>query len=412
MRFSLLTLFCLNIVFVLFPVISPDRDPTGVDSWFFNEITLYGQLLSSVVTPLLVAGTIVLALCDGRRKPITPVLLYPAFVISLLMALSAAFAETVRFETLVMAVFFLLFNVYLSLLKNQQQAAETLLRIFKSYFIVWMMLPVSLMLVEPSTFDMFFTLTPIDVSYHGLANSRVGYGLWISVFILLIGRPRSGVELLLLVIALLTLLLSQSRAAIFGLLLSYTYAFLRDKGIRKPVMPKLILLSALCVSPLFLWETFGRDDALTFLSEDREIILSRFFAFIEHNWLFGFGGMYLVDIPEIGKIDVPAHNFLVQTVANYGVLALGAFLIYLGCIFRFVKSSKARMLLIFLFVYSMNQPVQGTGNFFNPITLAYLLIALSVDNLHRMPARAALRGPSHPSPVARNWPRPQRLDSA
>ena len=412
MRFSLLTLFCLNIVFVLFPVISPDRDPTGVNSWFFNEITLYGQLLSSVLTPLLVAATFVVALFDGRRKPISAELLFPAFVICLLMALSAAFAETVRFETLVMALFFLLFNIYLALMKDQRLASETLIRFFKTYFTVWMMAPVGLMLVDPSTFDMFFTLTPIDVSYHGLANSRVGYGLWISVFIFLMGKPRSGVQWFLVVVAVLTLLLSQSRAAIFGLLLSYAYGFLRDRDVRKPVLPKLMLLSLLCIAPLFLWATFGRDDALTFLSEDRGIILSRFFAFIERNWLFGFGGMYLVDIPEIGKIDVPAHNYLIQTVANYGVLALGAFLVYFVYIFRFVKSSKARMLLVFLFVYSMNQPVQGTGNFFNPITLVYLLLTLSVDNLHRKTARSALRGPSAQSLGARNWPGRQRLESA
>jgi hypothetical protein len=412
MRFSLLTLFCLNIVFVLFPVISPDRDPTGVNSWFFNEVTLYGQLLSSVLTPLLVAGTIVVALFDGRRKPISAQLLFPAFVICLLMALSAAFAETVRFETLVMALFFLLFNVYLSLMKSQPQAADTLVQLFKAYFIVWMMAPVGLMLVDPSTFDMFFTLTTIDVSYHGLANSRVGYGLWISVFILLMGKPRSGIQWFLLVVAVLTLLLSQSRAAIFGLLLSYAYGFLRDRDVRKPALPKLILLAIVCLAPLFLWAMFGRDDALTFLSEDRGIILSRFFDFIERNWLLGFGGMYLVDIPEIGKIDVPAHNYLIQTVANYGVLALGAFLVYFVCIFRFVKSSRARMLLIFLFVYSMNQPVQGTGNFFNPITLVFFLLTLAVENLHRRRARSALGGTlGHPHGV-QNWPGPHQIEPA
>jgi O-Antigen ligase len=394
MRFSLPTLFCLNIVFVLFPVISPDRDPTGVNSWFFDEITLYGKLLSSVVTPLLVAGTIHVSLSATHRRSIPAELLFPSLLICLLMTLSTTFAETVRIETLFMALFFPLFNVYLVLAQHQPQGAEAVLRIFKAYFTVWLLAPIVAMAIEPALWDMFFTVTVIDFSYHGLTNSRVGYGLWIGVFILLLGKPASVFQKFLLVASVATLLLSQSRGALFGLLFSYLYGFVkgRDKG--KSVLPRLVLLAAVCLMPLFVWSVLGREDALTFLSLERATLLAKFLEFVERNWLLGFGGMYLVDIPEIDFYDVPAHNFLLQALANYGILTLAAFIVYFICIFGYVQSTRARMLLIFLFIYSMNQPVQGTGNFFNPITLLYFLIAFAVDTIERSAAASAIAGHS------------------
>ena len=412
MRLSLLTLFCLNLVLVLFPIIAPEWDATGANALFFNEVSLYGKILSSVLTPLLVAGTIGFALLDSRKRPIAGVLLFPSLVVCLLMTLSATFADTVRIETLFMGLFFVLFNIYLALLKENPRGAADVLRIFKAYFTIWLLAPIAAMLVDPSLVGTFFVVTPIDVSYHGLADSRVGFGLWVSVFIILLRRPNSRFEWFLMLVSVVTLLLSQSRAAIFGLLLSYSYAMLRARDGRQAVVLRLIALLALCLAPLLLWSIFGRDDALTLLSEDRGVILSRFFDFIETHWLLGNGGMYLVDIPEIDKIDVPAHNFLVQTVANYGVLTLAAFLAYFVCIFRIVRSTRARMLLIFLLVYSMSQPVQGTGNFFNPITLLFFLVAFAVDNIENKAPRSAVGPASDRAKGIRHWMHGQEPASA
>jgi len=402
MRLSLLTLFCLNIALVLFPVLSPEWDATGANAMFSEEISLYGKILSSVLTPLLVTGTILVALIDARKRAITAQVLLPSLVICVLMTLSTTFAETVRVETMFMGLFFVLFNLYLSLMKGQPEGADMVVRIFKAYFIVWLLAPLVAMAVDPSLVGMFIIVTPIDISYHGLTDSRVGFGLWVSAFIIVLGKPRTKFEWFLLTVSVLTLLLSQSRAAILGLLLSGSYALLRQRDARQSALGRLVALLALCLVPLLLWSIYGRDDALTVVSEDRGLILSRFFEFIERHWLLGHGGMYLVDIPEIDKIDVPAHNLLLQTIANYGVPALAAFLVYFVCIFRFAQSTKARMLLIFLLIYSMNQPVQGTGNFFNPITLLFFLVAFAVDNLTHEAARAAARTPTGSIEGARN----------
>jgi hypothetical protein len=379
MRTSVLALFWLNIAFVLFPVISPDRDPTGVNSLFFDEVTLFGQLLSSVVTPVIIALALGLHASGGRRGHIQARVLFSSLAICVLMALSTALSERPRIETIVMAVFFVLFNVYLSLMKEYPEVAEPVIRSFRSYLSVWMLAPCVWLLLDPSLFDMFVTITPIDISYHGLTNSRVGYGLWMSTFILLLGKPGTRWTWFLMAVAVLTLLLSQSRAALVGLTIAAAYGMLRDGRASLALVRQLMLLGSLCVIALLLWSSFGRDDALTFVSEDRGQIFARFSDFIAEHWLLGAGGMHLIDMPEIERTDVPAHNFVVQVVANYGALTFLAFLVYFVSIFRCFQTTKARMLLVFLFVYSMNQPVQGTGNFFNPITLLYFLVVMAVE---------------------------------
>ena len=391
MRLSLLTLFGLNLVLVLFPVLSPDGDPTSGNALFFDEITLYGKILSSVLTPLLVTITLAFTLFDQRMKPIPGRVLFPSLAVCLLTCVSAAFSDTVRIETLFMGLFFLLFNLYLASMKFDPRGSDEVLRIFKAYFSVWLLAPLAVMLVDPSLVGMFVNVSPIDISYHGFADSRVGFGLWVPVFMILLGRPKSKLEWFLMIVSVLTLLLSQSRAAILGLLLGGIYAMLRAQDGHRALWGRLVAIFAVCLIPLALWSTFGRDDALTVLSEDRDVILSHFLGYIEQHWLFGHGSMYLVDLPEIDKFEVPAHNFMLQTLANYGVLTLIAFLVYFGCIFSFVRSTRARMLLIFLFVYSMNQPVQGTGNFFNPITLLFALVAFAVDNVEARASRSAPR---------------------
>jgi hypothetical protein len=273
------------------------------------------------------------------------------------------------------------------------------LRIFKAYFIVWLIAPLLAMLIEPSWFTMFFAITAIDVSYHGLADSRVGFGLWVPVFIILIGKPKTKGEWFLVITAAATLLLSQSRGAIVGLLLSSMYGLTRSAESAAGQLRRLLYLLILCAIPLVLWTVFGRDDALA-VSEDRGLILSRFIEYVGQHWMLGHGSMYVIDLPEFAAIDVPAHNLVLQTIANYGVLALLALLSYLACVFATLRSTQARMMVIFMFVYGMTQPVQGTGNFFNPITLLFFLIAFAVDNVEAAAPRTTRLPTTHTS---RSW---------
>jgi hypothetical protein len=106
-------------VLVLFPVLASGADPTGTDALFYDQITLYGRILSSVATPLLVVATLGLTIVHGRRAHIPAQLLFPAMLVCVSMCLSATFAETVRIETLFMGLFFVIFTLYLASMRGR-----------------------------------------------------------------------------------------------------------------------------------------------------------------------------------------------------------------------------------------------------------------------------------------------------
>jgi hypothetical protein len=398
MRPSLFGLFGLNLLFVLFPVLAPDGDPSGPNVMFADLLALLGRVLSSGLTPVIVAGTVALALLRAQRD-LPARLVMPPLLYATLLSLSATLADKVPFETLVMALFFVLFNLYLALVREHVSRADAamLLKLFKAYFAVWLLAPLLTMAVDPSLYIMFVFVTFVDISYHGLSDSRVGFGLWVAAFILLLGQPRTKRDMLLMAVAVVTLLLSQSRAAIVGLVLAYGYGLVRERGLR--ALGPLIAVGFAAALPIALWAAFGREDALT-VSEDRAIIFDRFTSFIERHWLLGHGSMLVMELPEFDKIDVPAHNLMLQWAANYGVLTLGVLAAWLAGVFTLLRSTRARMLLIYLLVYGMYQPVQGTGNFFNPITLLYFLIVFAVDRVDPAPAAARpVRRRPRPSPA-------------
>lgn len=400
MRASLFALFGLNLLFVLFPVLAPDGDPNGSNVMFSDQLVIFGRVLSSGLTPAIVAGTVAFALLRaGSGLPVSLVLL--PLIYAVLLSISAMLADKVPVETPMMAVFFVLFNLYIGLMRRQvsRQDSAMLLNLFKAYFVVWLLSPLLAMAVDPTLYIMFVFVTFVDISYHGLADSRVGFGLWAAAFILLLGRPRTKGDTFLLAISCGTLLLSQSRAAIVGLVLAYGYGLLRERGLRALV--PLLAMAAASVLPIALWAAFGREDALI-VSEDRSIIFDRFTEFIGRHWLLGHGSMKVIELPEFGKIDVPAHNLVLQWIANYGVAAFLVLAAWLACVFALLRSTRARMLLIYLLVYGMYQPVQGTGNFFNPITLLYFLVVFAVDRVDgvQLPRHQPVRrGPLFMRPV-------------
>ena len=83
--------------------------------------------------------------------------------------------------------------------------------------------------------------------------------------------------------------------------------------------------------------------------------------------------------------DIPAHNLLLQWIANYGIFTLAMLVGWLAAVFGLLRTTLARKLLIYLVFYSMFQPVQGTGNFFGPVTLLYFLVIFCVEIVERTP---------------------------
>lgn len=392
MRRSIYFLFLLNLLFVLFPVLSTGRTSTNDEMFFVSELGILGPIISSVLTPLIVGGAVL-----GCSRHFKIIAQWRFLLISVMYAwcviMSVAASGSFSYAVLIMSVFFVLFSLYLeniiSFVRVGQAAA--LLRIFKYYFSAWLLAPFVIMAVMPSTYDMFVT----GNSYHGLSISRVGFGLWAGAFALLIGSSKRVTYRILFIVTLLALLLSQSRAAMVGLVIAYGYMLWREGGWRA-IMP-LSAVAMLVAAIIILWTTLGRGDVLD-ISDDREMIYLIFIEYIKNNWMFGYGGMKLIEIMEFDNI--PAHNLLLQWIANYGIFTLAMLVGWLAAVFGLLRTTLARKLLIYFVICSMCQPVQGTGNFFGPVTLLYFLVIFCVEIVERTPT---IKRPSviEAQPVAR-----------
>lgn len=377
MKRSIYFLFLLNLLFVLFPVLSTGSTPTNDEPLFASELGILGPIISSVLTPLIVAaGVLGSSHYFKIRAPRQLFLISVMYALCVIMSVAAS--GVFNFDVLIMSVFFVLFSIYLGSIINfvRRDQAAALLRIFKYYFSAWLLAPFFIMAVMPSAYDMFVTGT----SYHGFSISRVGFGLWVGAFALLIGSSKRVTYRILLIVTLLVIFLSQSRAAMVGLVMAYSYALWRERGWRA-LMP-LVAVAMLVSLIIILWIAFGREDALE-IGDDRGLIYSIFIEYIKNNWMFGYGGMKLIEIMEFD--DIPAHNLLLQWIANYGIFTVAMLVAWLAAVFGLMRTVLARKLLIYFLIQSIFQPVHGTGNFFGPVTLLFFLVIFCVEIVERTP---------------------------
>lgn len=372
MNRSLYLLFLLNLVFVLFPVLPVDLTSINQEILFSSELGIIGPIISSVLTPLIIAfGILSCLICSNFF--VVKNLIFSAIIYAFFMGISVIRSDIFSYSGIFMAIFFILFSLFMVNIihSTKKYNAVSMLRIFKHYFSIWLLAPFLAIIFMPSTYDIFVT----GNFYHGFSISRVGFGLWAGAFVLLlIGPSFKTSDKVLLTVTIFAILLSQSRAAIVGLTSVYCYQLLTERGWRGLI--PLAIIASLVSAVLILWIALGRQDTLE-ISEDRGMIYSVFFEYIKNNWLFGYGGMKLFEI--MGFEDTPAHNLPLQWAANYGIFTLTMLSIWIFYSFRFFQVMKARKLLIYLIIYSMFQPLQGTGNFFSPVNLLYFLLICLVE---------------------------------
>jgi O-antigen ligase len=74
-----------------------------------------------------------------------------------------------------------------------------------------------------------------------------------------------------------------------------------------------------------------------------------------------------------------AHNLLIQWLSNWGIFGLLALMLWLFLFWKSLDSIYPRMLFIALLFYSLIQPIQGTANFFGPVTLICFFIMMGMQ---------------------------------
>ena len=376
-RYSVWLLLTLNLCVALFPVV-----PNVRGGYFFDQIhkELYRDIVF-FVSPVIVGLLIIHFLFQRWRNKTRVVVNKPIMLATVLtfVALNLSLAMHGYREGKLTAVYFLGMSFFLFAISDFYRMPLKSLMLIRWVLAFWAILPLGLVIVFPSLSEFF-----IDAghSFHGFADSHVGYGLWVGLLIILLLKQPDGYwkKWLLLAAAMAGLFLSQSRAAIGALAICYLYSyFVGHANNYGKFLRKSLIVLVVCWFTLVVWQHFlGRSNALAVnpfspaFDVPRAEIFKRFFEFIRNNWLFGYGGQYGVDVAAIGR-GISAHNLLVQTLANYGALVLLGYFLYLIVIFLDIKNITSRMVLIFLLLYSQMEPVLDPVNYLSPIAIIWFM---------------------------------------
>jgi hypothetical protein len=256
---------------------------------------------------------------------------------------------------------------------------RTVLKILVWTLGIWTTAPVILVAfpsIRPAILDSF------EWSFHGFSASRIEFGLWTCMFVTLLWQRRAamprGAYLALMSLTLIELYFSQSRAGVAALCMASSYFIFssdlswRTKGV---AIAKIALIAGLV---LMSWKLFGRQEPLEAINSTRYTIIAEILkAITDRNFWVGAGTMVYVRLPD-GTLT-QAHNLILQWMANWGFAGTLALLAFLVVSWLWISSLEARMLFLVLAVFSMTQPVQGTANFFGPMTLVWFFVMICAE---------------------------------
>jgi hypothetical protein len=245
--------------------------------------------------------------------------------------------------------------------------------------ILWASLPVVLLSI--SDFQSLL-IDSFENSFHGFAGGRIEYGLWTTIAILLSISYRASLNKHLLRVSLFLMIaglfLSQSRtsfAALFGCLIYAINIKFSNKFFKLTIFSIVFVFLTLV---MLSWEYFGRQNVFELLNSTRLEIYSSYFNQMSiENILFGFGGQNSI-VLESGSIT-QAHNLLIQWLSNWGIFGLLALMLFLYLFWKSLDSIHPKMLFTALLIYSLTQPIQGTANFFGPVTLICFFIIMGMQ---------------------------------
>lgn len=276
-------------------------------------------------------------------------------------------------------------------------------------FVLWLMIPLLLLIFRGGDgWQEYFGTS--DYSYHGFADSRVVFGLIASLTLVAavgLAHDRFVPNYLLVPMLIGIVYLSQSRAAVLATVIGAAYVVTQKKGYKNSSF--LIRLAAYCLIgfiAISTWKLFGRQAPLELMDTNRREILHSYWELIRPDsatreagvahrkipqsywegmhplaFLVGAGGMVSVQLSS-GAVT-QAHNLIIQSFVNWGVIGLIGQGIYLLFFYRRLTATRAKGCFLVLLVYSMFQPIQGTANFFSPITLMIMMFIAFLDSQNR-----------------------------
>jgi hypothetical protein len=361
-------LIAINLTFFLWPY-------QIIDSNYHQYLLLITQYLN----PMILFLYLCIFLVNKNKIHLTNIF-YVSIFYSLVLIISSLLGND-PIKNICIAIFFSLSAICILNVYKYDYIKWPINTWILKFLILWSSLPVILIIVPD--FQSLF-LDGFENSFHGFANGRIEYGFWTTITILLSITYRASLNKHVLRISLFLmftgLFLSQSRSSFIALACCLIYAV--NKKYRNSILKVLIfsLVFVILTFILLSWEYFGRQNSLLFLNAPRLEVYTYYFNQISlENFFFGYGGQNSMPLKNFAVTQ--AHNLLIQWLSNWGMFGLLTLILFLYLFWKGLDSIYPRMLFIALLFYSLTQPIQGTANFFGPVTLLcfFIIIGMQCD---------------------------------
>lgn len=342
--------------------------PTWRGGFIYQHIGLeiYGNLVITISNTFNTIAFVLLLFSSGIKNS-----RYVDYVIvlSILMLLSTAIngAYDMLYKTICFPI------VMLGMFCCQQSdLSNKLLRTVLILMILWSIIPVAYLPIAPyehilymHNTDNFNTLN----TFCGFATHRNVYGFYagLSLCFLFMQDNKKVFNWVAIILLIIGLFMAASRTALVGAFVSIL--FYRWKSISKKYRVWIIIFGLIVVEVLFY---YARIFESRIVSEDsgRDELYFAFLRQICENPFFGKGGNA---VAMLGGDLNPCHNFLLQTAADYGLLAL---LVFCAFLWRLYSDSnlEAKTILLFLLITGLFQPYFSLKFPLQQALVAYLLI--------------------------------------
>lgn len=360
MVFVFLSLLFVNLVPSLIPFYSGGWGTRFGDP---AQVQTNIRVLVNAFNLVLVAVGILLHLKNSRKMVKLP------FVFTLLLAFFLNMSYMLGgYATGKYTIFRITFTlVYLFAVLDYYVIPQWVLKFIKWPLILWTTLPVLLLFVYPPAHQMFTSY--YEGSFGGFASHKNGYGVLAGISVILLLMSSSRYSLIGIAIILYGILLSRSRATILALGVAVIYFLVVSK--KQHLRRFMAIVVTLSIPELirFLRESGVRD---LFVDDARTTISHRYWEVISANMFVGSGGVSTV--VDFNGMDINAHNFILQSWADYGLFFVLSYL-FLGYALWRKTGPQGRVFILFAFVFGLFQPYMDPGVMGYTLMLVYILIA-------------------------------------
>lgn len=271
--------------------------------------------------------------------------------------------------------FFIMFDTI-----KQYKFGERHLNFIFYLLLAWSFTPLILCIIPSLRYSFFLTPEGGYTTFSGFAIHRNFYGILLGVLYLLLCVKKMSffLKFLLLSILLFCMILSASRTAIISCIAITCALIYYSESIKKKT--KVIFFAVtIILSSVIYWILTNPEFSMREIDEDsgREDIITGFIELIQNSPFWGYGEevTYYSRLFPNGAI---AHNFLLQTTANYGIFVTLSFVILLVIVFYY-SQPFSKIILLYLIIWGLTQPYFGFGAF-SPHVLIPMFVGYFLDN--------------------------------